>query len=104
MSSIYWQEDIETLPRPQLAQLQLKKLRESITRALRSPFYGKLYRELNISAESIKTYDDVRKLPITTKDDLRACYPFELLTCPKDNVIRMHCTSGTTGNPAAVLY
>ncbi|MDD4540210.1 MAG: phenylacetate--CoA ligase, partial [Lentisphaeria bacterium] len=42
--------------------------------------------------------------PITTKDDLRACYPFELLTCPKDNVIRMHCTSGTTGNPAAVLY
>ncbi|HQL08841.1 MAG: phenylacetate--CoA ligase [Lentisphaerae bacterium] len=104
MSSIYWQEDIETLPRPQLAELQLKKLRESITRALRSPFYGKLYRELNISAESIKTYDDVRKLPITTKDDLRACYPFELLTCPKDNVIRMHCTSGTTGNPAAVLY
>lgn len=104
MSSIYWQEDIETLPRPQLAELQLKKLRESITRALRSPFYGKLYRELNISAESIKTYDDVRKLPITTKDDLRACYPFELLTCPKDNIIRMHCTSGTTGNPAAVLY
>ena len=104
MSSIYWQEDIETLPRPQLAELQLKKLRESITRARRSPFYGKLYRELNISAESIKTYDDVRKLPITTKDDLRACYPFELLTCPKDNVIRMHCTSGTTGNPAAVLY
>lgn len=104
MSSIYWQEDIETLPRPQLAELQLKKLRESITRALRSPFYGKLYRELNISAESIKSYDDVRKLPITTKDDLRACYPFELLTCPKDNIIRMHCTSGTTGNPAAVLY
>ncbi len=104
MSSIYWQEDIETLPRPKLIELQLKKLRESITRARHSPFYGKLYRELNISAESIKSYDDVRKLPITTKDDLRACYPFELLTCPKDNIIRMHCTSGTTGNPAAVLY
>ncbi|MGI5924826.1 MAG: phenylacetate--CoA ligase family protein [Lentisphaeria bacterium] len=104
MSSIYWQEDIETLPRPQLAELQLKKLRESISRALRSPYYGKRYRELNISAESIRSLDDVHKLPVTTKDDLRACYPFELLTCPKDEIVRMHCTSGTTGNPAAVLY
>jgi phenylacetate-CoA ligase len=104
MSSIYWQEDIETLPRPKLAELQLKKLRESISRALRTPFYGKRYRELNISAESIRSLEDVRKLPVTTKDDLRESYPFALLSCPKDEVIRMHCTSGTTGNPAAVLY
>ena len=104
MSSIYWQEDIETLPRPKLAELQLNKLRASIARALHSPFYAKLYREQNICAEAIRSMDDVRKLPITTKDDLRAGYPFELLTCPKDQVIRMHCTSGTTGNPAAVLY
>ena len=104
MTNIYWQEELETLDRPQLEALQVQKLRESIARAVRSPFYGKRYRELGLSADSIQTIADISKLPFTTKDDLRDAYPFGLLTCPKTEVVRMHCTSGTTGNPAAVLH
>ena len=82
----------------------MKKLRKAIARAVQSPFYGKRYRELGLSPDSIRTIADIVKLPFTVKDDLRDAYPFGLLTCPKTDVVRMHCTSGTTGNPAAILH
>ena len=104
MTNLYWQEELETLDRRQLEALQAKRLRDAINRALQSPFYGKRYRGLGLSADAIQTIADIRKLPFTTKDDLRDAYPFGLLTCPKTEVVRMHCTSGTTGNPAAVLH
>ncbi len=104
MSNTYWQEELETLPRRQLEELQVKKLRDSIARALISPYYGKLYGELGITPDTIQCVEDIRKLPFTVKDDLRSSYPYGMLTCPKDDIVRMHCTSGTTGNPAAVLY
>ena len=104
MTNTFWQEELETLDRARLEALQAKKLRESIARAVQSPFYGKRYRELGLSPDSIRTIADIVKLPFTVKDDLRDAYPFGLLTCPKTDVVRMHCTSGTTGNPAAILH
>lgn len=92
------------MPRPALERLQLERLQESLRRAATSPFYSRLFRERNIRPEDIRSLADVRKLPFTVKDDLRQNYPFGLLTVPKDEIVRMHCTSGTTGNPAAVLY
>lgn len=104
MNPTFWQEELETMPRPALERLQLERLQESLRRAATSPFYSRLFRERNIRPEDIRSLADVRKLPFTVKDDLRQNYPFGLLTVPKDEIVRMHCTSGTTGNPAAVLY
>ena len=104
MNPTFWQEELETMPRPALERLQLERLQESLRRAATSPFYSRLFRERNIRPEDIRSLADVRKLPFTVKDDLRQNYPFGLLTVAKDEIVRMHCTSGTTGNPAAVLY
>ena len=104
MNPTFWQEELETMPRPALERLQLERLQESLRRAATSPFYSRLFRERNIRPEDIRSLADVRKLPFTVKDDLRQNYPFGLLAVPKDEIVRMHCTSGTTGNPAAVLY
>lgn len=100
----YWQEELETLPRPKLEQLQLQKFRTSISQAMKSPGYSRLYREKGLSSDTLQSLSDVRKLPFTTKKDLREHYPYNLLSLPKEEVVRMHCTSGTTGNPVAVLY
>lgn len=104
MDSRFWQEEIETMPRPQLEALQAQKLRDSLDRAIRSPFYGERLKRLGLGSADVKSVKDIRKFPFTVKDDLRASYPFGLLTCPKEDIVRMHCTSGTTGNPADVLY
>ncbi len=100
----YWQEEIETLPRPKLEQLQLKKFQTSIARALRSPAYARIYRERGLGPDCLRSLEEVPGLPFTTKDDLRENYPYNFLALPKEDIVRMHCTSGTTGNPAAILY
>lgn len=71
---------------------------------MKSPFYGKLYREHGITPDTIKTVDDVRKLPLTTKQDLRDNYPYGLLAAGQDAMVRMHASSGTTGTPTAIFY
>ena len=63
----YWQPELETMPREQLQQLQVKKLKESINIALKSPFYKKRLGEHGITADSINSLDDLRKIPFTTK-------------------------------------
>ena len=100
----YWQPEIETMPREQLQQLQVKKLKESINVALKSPFYKKRLGELGITADSINSLDDLRKIPFTTKQDLRDNYPFGLVGGDMDDAVRIHSTSGTTGNPCVVIY
>jgi len=100
----YWQEEIETLPSEQLRDYQLKKLRETLSNAARSPFYSGVFQRHGLNADSLRHLEDIRKFPFTCKDDLREQYPFGLLTVAHDKLVRMHCTSGTTGNPAAVLH
>ena len=100
----YWQPELETMPREQLEELQLKKLKQTIGTCLRSPFYGKRLGELGISPEQIKSLDDIRKIPCTTKNDLREAYPFGLVAGSLDDAIRIHSSSGTTGHPTVVAY
>jgi phenylacetate-CoA ligase len=101
---MYWKPDIETLPADQLQALQVQRLRDTLTRAAQSPFYGEQYARLGISANSIRTIDDIRRLPFTTKDDLRNNFPYGFLTTPKQGAVRLHCSSGTTGNPTVVFH
>ena len=99
-----WQPEIEKMPRKQLEELQVKKLKDTINVCLQSPFYKKRLGELGITADSINSLEDLRKIPFTTKQDLRDNYPYGLVGGNLDDAVRIHSTSGTTGNPCVVVY
>ena len=86
-----WQPEIEKMPREQLRELQVKKLKESINVALKSPFYQKRLGELGITADSIQTPEDIRKIPFTTKQDLRDNYPYGLVGGNLDDLYMVGC-------------
>jgi phenylacetate-CoA ligase len=92
----------ETYSREDIEKVQLVRLQSTIERARNS----RLYRDRlsGVSASDIRSIDDVRRLPFTTKDDLRGSYPDGLLTVPHEDFVRLHVSSGTTGNPTAVYY
>ncbi len=104
MKLSYWQEEIETMNRNHLQILQLEKLHYTITQAENSAFYKKQFQEKSIAASRVKSFDDFHKLPFTTKNDLRANYPFGLAAIPLRKCVRVHSSSGTTGNPTVVLH
>lgn len=94
----------ETLSREDLNALQLQRLREVVQRVAKVPFYEQKFKELNVTADFIHSLDDLRRLPITTKDDLRNHYPLGFLAVPRAEVARYHGSSGTTGKPTFVAY
>lgn len=104
MTDKYWEEDIETMSRPDLEKLQLDRLKWTINQASNAPYYRKLFAEKGISADTIHTLSDLKKLPFTTKEDLRNNYPFGFVAIPMEKVVRLHSSSGTTGNPTVVLH
>jgi phenylacetate-CoA ligase len=71
---------------------------------MNSPFYKKRFEENNLKPEDIKTLDDLRKIPFTTKQDLRDTYPFGIASVPLEKATRLHSSSGTTGNPTVILH
>lgn len=100
-----WNEEFETLPREALEALQLKRLKATVERVYYTvPFYRKKLDEAGITPEKIKSLEDLKRIPFTTKDDLRENYPFGLFTVPLKQVVRIHASSGTTGKPTVVGY
>ena len=97
-------DPVESLERGRLEALQAERLRGVGENCLRSDHYRKVLGEAGVGPEDIKTVDDVRRLPFTTKDDLRANYPGGLLCRPLKDFVRLHASSGTTGTPTAVFY
>ncbi|MCC8186560.1 MAG: phenylacetate--CoA ligase [Bacteroides sp.] len=105
MHSPYWEEKIETMNRDSLQALQLERLRATIARAARSPYYSSVFTRHGIRAEDIRTPEDIRKLPFTTKADMRDHYPFGLVAGDmSEEGVRIHSSSGTTGNPTVVVH
>ena len=102
--SPYFNPEVETMSREQLEQLQLERLKKTVNHCMNAPFYQKRFQELGITPADIKTLDDVRKLPFTTKEDLRDNYPFGICCVPMKDCLRLHSSSGTTGNPTVVLH
>ncbi len=100
----YWQKDIETMGREQLQELQLKRLKETVKLAVNSPFYKEVFEKNGLTPNSIQTLDDLQKIPFTTKNDLRTHYPFGMAAIPIQKCVRIHSSSGTTGNPTVVLH
>ena len=100
---MYWDATIETLETAKLRELQLQRLKETVARAGRSPFYGERLTQAGVSADRINRLEDLRKIPFTTKADLRA-RGREMLTVPLTEIVRLHASSGTTGQATVIYY
>ena len=105
MTTRYWEEEIETLPRVGLESIQLTRLKHLVARVYDTvaPYRAKMD-AAGVKPADIQTLADLQKLPFTVKDDLRDNYPFGLFTVPMDQVVRVHASSGTTGKPTVVGY
>jgi phenylacetate-CoA ligase len=94
---MYWEKDIETMPREKLEAVQLECLKSTLQRAATSPHYSGVFKEKGFDPAKLNSLRDVNNIPLTTKEDLRASWPYGLLTVSKDELVRMHSSSDTTG-------
>jgi len=102
---VIWNVPAETMPRDDLAALQASRLQALVRRVdERVPFYRQAFERAGVRPEQIRTLADIRRLPWTRKTDLRDHYPFGLFAVPRDQVVRLHASSGTTGKPTVVGY
>ncbi len=100
-----WNRHFECMEREELRKVQGERLRETVERVyFNVPYYRHKMQEANLGPESIRTIDDLHKLPFTTKQDLRDNYPFGLFAVPMSEIVRVHASSGTTGKPTVVGY
>ena len=101
----YREPEIEKMPRKELEALQLEKLKNIINVSLRTPFYKERLSGIGIkSPDDIKSLEDLRRIPFTTKDDLRKGFPYGFLSIPLKDVVRLHSSSGTTGIPTTIYF
>ena len=99
-----WSKE-ETLSRAEMQALQLERLQETVRRVYEKvPYYRAKMDEKGVKPQDIQTLADLAKLPFTTKQDMRDTYPFGLFAVPKDELVRIHASSGTTGKPTVVGY
>ena len=94
----------ECMDRKDLEALQLYRLKEAVARMSIVPMYQKKFKEAGVSVEDIKTLDDIRRLPFTTKQDLREGYPLDYIAVHRSEIARIHGSSGTTGKPTFMAY
>ncbi|AHI67322.1 phenylacetate--CoA ligase [Burkholderia thailandensis] len=98
-------EPIETASRDELQSLQLSRLKWSLRHAYENvPHYRRSFDAAGVHPDDLKTLADLAKFPFSTKDDLRENYPFGLFAVPREQVVRVHASSGTTGRPTVVGY
>ncbi len=102
---MFFQKDIETMPRNEIEAMQLTRLKWLVDYCSNNvPFYSKRLADAGVTADKLKTIDDIKYIPYTTKEDIRDNYPFGLFGAPMKNIIRLHASSGTTGKPTVVGY
>ncbi|MBO4444369.1 MAG: phenylacetate--CoA ligase [Bacteroidaceae bacterium] len=102
--SPYLHPDKEALSREELEALQLQRLQATVKHCMNSPFYKQRFEQIGLKPEDIQSLDDIRKIPFTTKQDLRETYPFGMASVPLSKCVRLHSSSGTTGNPTVILH
>ncbi|MCX7658440.1 MAG: phenylacetate--CoA ligase [Oscillospiraceae bacterium] len=102
---MFFQKEIETMPRQKIEELQLERLKWLVKYCFDNvPFYNKRLSEAGVAPEKIKSLSDIKYIPYTTKDDIRDTYPFGLFGQPMKKIVRIHASSGTTGKPTVVGY
>lgn len=96
---------METMSRDQMRVVQSERLRDTVERVYYNiPYYRQRMQEMGLAPEDIKSVDDLKHLPFTTKSDIRDNYPFGLFAVPMSEIIRIHASSGTTGKATVVGY
>ena len=96
---------VETMSRDQLSQVQLKKLKTMVAHACANvAYYQNSFAAAGVTPEDLQTFEDFEKFPFTVKKDLRDKYPFDMFAVPRQDVVRIHASSGTTGKPTVVGY
>lgn len=100
-----WNPEIETIDREKLKELQSERLIKTVKRVYENvPTYKKRMDEKGVTPDDIKSIDDLKKLPFTYKQDLRDTYPYGMFAAPKEEITRVHASSGTTGKQTVVGY
>ncbi|HHU00800.1 MAG TPA: phenylacetate--CoA ligase [Bacteroidales bacterium] len=100
-----WNPHMETMSRDQMRVVQSERLRDTVERVYYNiPYYRQRMQEMGLAPEDIKSVDDLKHLPFTTKSDIRDNYPFGLFAVPMSEIIRIHASSGTTGKATVVGY
>lgn len=100
-----WNKEYECMDRKDLQALQLKRLKEVTHRVFeRLPFYRRKFKKNRVHPDDIKSLEDLRKFPFTSKSELREGYPFGLFTAPLEKIVEFHISSGTTGKPVVNGY
>ena len=102
--SEYLDPELETMSLEQIKALQVERLKATVAHCMNNPIYKKRLEEAGVTPENIKSVDDIRRIPFTTKQDLRDNYPFGLASVPLTECVRLHSSSGTTGNPTVILH
>ncbi len=100
----HWDPEKETLQRRELEALQLRRLRETLERCTRSPFYREWFREAGFDPAAVASLEDIRRLPCMDKNTLRGGDPARFLTVPMDDIVRVHSSSGTTGQATVIFH
>lgn len=100
----YFNPREEQMTREEIEALQIERLKDTVRRCINAPFYKAKFEEMGLTPDDIQTLDDVKKLPFTTKQDMREHYPFGLASVPLKDCVRLHSSSGTTGTPTVILH
>ena len=101
---MYWEKNLETIKRAKLENLQLGRLKETVGRTKKSYYYGRVFKEKKLGISTVRKLKDIQKFPFTTKDDLREHWPYGFTAVPKEELVRMHSSSGTTGRATVVFH
>ena len=101
---MYWEKELEVLARKDLERLQLERLMTTLRQAAKSPHYGRSPEIDHFLRSGAKSIGQIRELPFTTKEEMRAAFPWGFLASDKRDVVRLHSSSGTTGNPTVVYH
>lgn len=102
--SEYLDPELETMSREQIEALQVERLKATVKHCMNNPIYKQRLEEAGVTPENITSVEDIRRIPFTTKADLRDSYPFGLASVPLSECVRLHSSSGTTGNPTVILH
>jgi phenylacetate-CoA ligase len=104
MPGRFWEKEIETLKPKELQKLQFRRLQKTLKQAAKSSFYRQLFRKHRLSPGKIKSLADLKDIPFTTKQDLRDQFPYGFLSVPREKIVRLHSSSGTTGRATAIFH
>lgn len=101
----YWNEQAETMPREELEKLQLSRLATVLDRVYNNvPFYRERFDAIGVKPADVRSLESFRALPFTTKTEMQQSYPYKMFAAPMQDIIRVHASSGTTGQPTVVGY